>query len=94
MFTIKKTVDIPADRRLIVDIPPEVPAGKVSVVLSFPQAEDTPPPKDSDPLSRLLSHTFPTIEEIKAEAAKKAAKREAAINATGVVPLQKYWGCL
>ncbi|MDR2588755.1 MAG: hypothetical protein LBC67_04945 [Spirochaetales bacterium] len=39
MITIQKTVDIPADRRLTVDIPLEVPTGKTSVVLSFPQVK-------------------------------------------------------
>jgi hypothetical protein len=41
MITIQKTVDIPADRRLTVDVPKTVPTGKVSVVLSFPQVERT-----------------------------------------------------
>jgi hypothetical protein len=37
MITIQRTVNIPADRRLTVDIPLEVPTGTTSVVLSFPQ---------------------------------------------------------
>jgi hypothetical protein len=91
MITIQQTVNIPADRRLIVDLPPEVPSGKVSVVLSFPQAADTPSPKDSDPLSRLLSHKFPTIEEIKAEAAQKTKERLADPSRDS---LKRYAGCL
>jgi hypothetical protein len=37
MITIQQTVDIPADRRLTVDIPLDVPTGKTSVVLMFSQ---------------------------------------------------------
>ena len=32
-MTIAQTVEIPADRRLIVDVPPEIPAGKVILIL-------------------------------------------------------------
>ena len=32
-MTITQTVDIPADRRLIIDVPPEIPAGKVTLIL-------------------------------------------------------------
>jgi hypothetical protein len=35
MITLQRTVDIPADRRLTLDLPMDVPTGKVSVVLSF-----------------------------------------------------------
>ncbi|MDR2588753.1 MAG: hypothetical protein LBC67_04935 [Spirochaetales bacterium] len=101
MITIQKTVDIPADRRLTVDLPKTIPSGRVNVRMVFdtpaePAAPDMAEtaPAAGDAVSRLLSHTFPTIEEIKAEAAQKAAKREAAIKATGVDPLQKYCGCL
>jgi hypothetical protein len=51
MITIQRTVSIPADRRLIVDIPPEVPEGKVSVVLSFPQV-GTSEAEDMDIINR------------------------------------------
>jgi hypothetical protein len=37
-MTIERTVEIPADRRIIVEVPPEIPAGKV--VLTFTPAED------------------------------------------------------
>jgi hypothetical protein len=104
MITIQQTVDIPANRRLIVDIPLDVPTGKTSVVLIFSQVERSEA-ADMDTINRnaerlnsetldVLSHTFPTIEEIKAEAARKGAKRAAAIKATGIDPLQKYCGCL
>jgi hypothetical protein len=37
----------------------------------------------------MLSHKFPTIEEIKAEAARKGAERAAAIKATGKDPIME-----
>jgi hypothetical protein len=94
MITIQKTVDIPADRRLIVDLPEAVPSGRVNVCLVFDPSAETAAPVADGARARLLSHEFPTIEEIKAEAARKGAEREAAIKATGVDPLQKYCGCL
>ena len=38
-MTITKTVDIPADRRLIIEVPPEVPTGK-AVLIFIPAAKD------------------------------------------------------
>jgi hypothetical protein len=37
-MTITQTVDIPADRRLIIDVPREVPTGKT--ILAFTPAKD------------------------------------------------------
>ena len=51
-MTITQTVEIPADRRLVIDMPLEVPAGKAQVevkVIPFVKKEGTPvdgvPPK-------------------------------------------------
>jgi hypothetical protein len=38
-MTIEQIVEIPADRRLVLDVPPEIPAGRV--ILTFSPAEDT-----------------------------------------------------
>ena len=38
-MTITQTVDIPADRRLIIDVPREIPAGKT--IIAFTPAADT-----------------------------------------------------
>ena len=47
-MTITQTVKIPADRRLIIDVPREIPAGQV--VLTFtPKAEEQIPKKDRVP---------------------------------------------
>ncbi|MDR1419031.1 MAG: hypothetical protein LBI86_01530 [Treponema sp.] len=39
MIAIQKTVDIPADRRLFIDLPETVPSGITNVVLVFSQEE-------------------------------------------------------
>jgi hypothetical protein len=35
-MTIEKTVEIPANHRLTLEVPPEIPAGKVQVLFRFP----------------------------------------------------------
>jgi len=44
-MTITKTVEIPDDRRLIIDIPNEVPTGRTNIILQFPDKKDTQPLK-------------------------------------------------
>ena len=39
LMTITQTVEIPADRRLIIDVPPEVPVGKAVLVFK-PEPND------------------------------------------------------
>jgi hypothetical protein len=39
-MTITQTVDIPANRRLTIDVPPEIPAGPV--ILTFTTAKEEP----------------------------------------------------
>ena len=38
-MTIEQTVEIPADHRLIIDVPKEVPAGRAQVIIKFPVKE-------------------------------------------------------
>ena len=37
---VTQTVDIPASRRLIIDIPHEVPAGKAQIIIQFPVRDE------------------------------------------------------
>ena len=39
-MTIEQTIDIPADHRLILDIPKEVPADRAQVIIRFPVTEN------------------------------------------------------
>jgi hypothetical protein len=87
MVTIKQTVDIPADRRLHLDLklPETVPVGRTSVVHVFP-AVDNPAVEDREPFCPRESEPFPTLEELKAEAAAKYA----VIIESGVDPWQQF----
>ena len=35
-MTITQTIEIPADRRIVLTVPPEVPIGRTSVTIQFP----------------------------------------------------------
>ena len=52
-MTITQTVEIPADRRLIIDVPPEIPAGKV--ILIFKPALEPKVDKDEKTVYTTLS---------------------------------------
>jgi hypothetical protein len=40
-MTIEQTVDIPADRRITIEVPREIPAGRTNVIIQFPVSADT-----------------------------------------------------
>ena len=71
----------------MLELPKTIPHGRVHVVLTLDTPAETtaaaPVPAAEDAVSRLLNHQLPTIEELKAEAAHKAAEREAYFKATG-----------
>ena len=91
MITIQQTVDVPASHRLTLEVPHEVPEGRISVVLVFSEAKEKPGnPTESrgqDPLDAPVFAPFPTLEELKAEAARKAAEQQAYFEATGKDPI-------
>jgi hypothetical protein len=35
-MTIEQIVEVPANHRITIDVPPEIPAGKTNVILTFP----------------------------------------------------------
>ena len=43
-MTVTQTVDIPANRRVTLEIPREVPAGKQTIIIQFPLAKKTGTP--------------------------------------------------
>ena len=55
-MTITQTVDIPDSHRLVIDVPPEVPAGKV--ILSFTPASAIPD-SNQKPISRYFGILSP-----------------------------------
>jgi hypothetical protein len=42
-MTMEMNVDIPANHRLILEVPETVPCGKTKLILEFPQEPETPP---------------------------------------------------
>jgi len=42
-MTITQTVEIPADRRLTIDIPREVPTGRTNILIQFPDKKEVQP---------------------------------------------------
>ena len=40
-MTIEQTVDITADRRIIIEVPPKIPTGRTNVIIHFPVPADT-----------------------------------------------------
>jgi hypothetical protein len=85
MITIERTVEIPADRRIVLDLPANVPDGRVNMLLVFSREEpaEKPAAPQDDTLRRVLSHKFPTLEELKAEVERKGAEQQAYFDATG-----------
>jgi len=40
-MTIVQTVDITADRRITIEVPPKIPTGRTNVIIQFPAPADT-----------------------------------------------------
>jgi len=57
-MTIEQTVEIPADHRLVIDLPREVPAGKAHVVIQFPVREEAYPVVPPDEKGKMSSAAF------------------------------------
>jgi hypothetical protein len=67
-MTIEQTVEIPADHRLVIDVPREVPAGRAVLAftpVSFPETEtaETAPEKWVNPLPDMAKDSGLTIKE-------------------------------
>jgi hypothetical protein len=66
-MTIQQTVEIPANHRLTIEVPQEVPAGKATVMLFFDNSGDTTtiksaPEKWANPLLGLARDSKLTVE--------------------------------
>ena len=62
-MTITQTIEIPADRRLVIDVPREVPIGKAQVevkVIPFANKEEKPEP----PLKCLIGVKTPRADRL------------------------------
>jgi hypothetical protein len=83
MIAIEQTIDITVDRLLHLDValPETVPSGRTSVVLVFPSDKEPPRPP--------LLKPSPSLEELEAEAGRKAAERLAEWEKTGIDPFAR-----
>ena len=84
-----QTVEVPADRRIVIDVPEEIPAGAQARVWVEPATSEIPLKKTSlERLQEMLEQREPTIEELKQQAdAQYAARKD-----TGIDPLEKFRG--
>ena len=84
-----QTVEVPADRRIVIDVPEEIPAGARARVWFEPAVSEMSPNKSSkEILQEMLDEPEPSIEELK----QKAAEQYAAWKDTGIDPLEKFRG--
>jgi len=65
-MTITQTVEIPADRRLVIDIPREVPTGRTSIIIQFPDKKEEKP---EPPLKCLIGVETPRSDRLLGAAA-------------------------
>jgi len=69
-MSVTQTVEVPASRRLTIDVPPEIPAGQVIITFTPASAQRDKDRHDSAPLP---GGSYSTIEEALQAAAEKAA---------------------
>ena len=67
MIAIQKTVTIPEDRRLSIDLPESFPVGTATLLFALMDTARVPP----------VETAFPAIAELKRQAAEKTARRKA-----------------
>ena len=79
-----QTVEVPADRRITLEVPKEIPAGSTA---RFKVIWETPQ-EDMKERVREMWDSLPTLEEVK----RKAEEQYAAWKDTGIDPLEKFRG--
>ena len=84
-MSITQTVEIPANHRLIIDVPSEVPAGPV--VLTFTPAADVP---DENECSICAKHRDPVTGELRFNAETLAGMQEVEDMISGKIPAKWY----
>jgi hypothetical protein len=90
-MTIQQTVEIPADKRLYLQLPRNVPSGRLNLRLIFTPALAETRISEKRPQTRLLRNSPKTVKEAIAEARQKTAERLADPENDSV---KKYAGCL
>jgi hypothetical protein len=91
-MTLQQTVTIPADRRLVLKVPREVPIGAVEITFSFKDAADLQP-ETFAPI-----HVCHTLDEARTDAARKSTPvareefRRIMRETHGALEHSKTWG--
>jgi hypothetical protein len=98
-MTIQKTVTIPANRRLTIDVPPEIPEGTTRVIIRFPLPEDSADEASPEeiaeaeaalaagkPCPLCVKHTDPATGELRYNAETIAAIEETRAMMRGEIP--------
>jgi hypothetical protein len=80
-MTIEQTVEIPADHRLVIDVPPEVPAGKATITFA-PAMSET----EVEECPICAAHRDPVTGEEQFNAKTAASLRESMAMARGEIP--------
>ncbi|MDR1836157.1 MAG: hypothetical protein LBQ89_00695 [Treponema sp.] len=57
-MNVKKTVEIPANHRLVIDVPAEVPVGRAHVVIQFPVQDEPYPVVPPEEKGKMSSPAF------------------------------------
>jgi hypothetical protein len=57
-MTIEQTVEIPANHRLTIEVPREIPAGRTQVVIQFPVQDEAYPVVPPDEKGQMSSPAF------------------------------------
>jgi hypothetical protein len=95
-MTIQQTIDIPASRRLYLELPDTAPTGHAEIQLTIslvpPHAKAAP---GDERLEKLLK-PFPSLEELKFEELKREAAEKTLRRLADPAndPMRKYAGCL
>jgi hypothetical protein len=84
-MTIEQTVEIPANHRLTIEVPPEIPEGKTRVIIQFPAP--AAPVRDPSGADINLSPSYPPEEAIRIAAQRLAdPNRKLPSSYIGILP--------
>jgi hypothetical protein len=56
-MTIEQTVEIPANHRLVLEVPPEIPVGKAKAAITLVFETETPQPEEEKDMRKATPHT-------------------------------------
>ena len=87
-MTITQTVDIPASRRLTIDVPSEIPTGPV--ILAFTPASDQKSDAETGDCPICAKYRDPETGELRFNAQTAAAIREGRAMMRGEIPAKWY----